>query len=112
MITSKRTTLRYIAWAVFILAAMVAGRSGMAGVLVPTHMECDRTEAMVKNLTQQYQVLLTEQGLSSNGELVQIWTDRHGKFSVIAVSPKGIACYLIGGTHWDKAVADAKGQDL
>ena len=97
--------------AVAVLTSFVSGRA-LAAIVVPVQMQCDKTETMVKYLEQDYKVNLGQQGVNAAGQLVQLWVDKAGKFSVIIVTPNGYACYLAGGTDWDKLPVTFKGRDL
>ena len=63
---------------------------------------CGEREAMTQQLAEQYQERSESMGLTSDGNLLEVYLSEQGTFTVLLVSPKWVACVVAAGEAWEQ----------
>ncbi len=82
-----------------LLAAVLVAASTPALAQAP----CGYRDAIVADLAEKYQERLTSQGLTTDGDLLEIYVSPAGKWTALVTPPGSpLACIIQVGTDWDK----------
>ncbi len=65
---------------------------------------CDRTDALEKRLTSRMQSTREAMGLQGPGQVMEVWTDRDGDWTLVARYAGGTSCILAMGEAWEAAL--------
>ncbi len=68
------------------------------------NVPCMKTEMAISDLTDRFKAKPISQGVRPSGELVQLWSDGKGWFTILMINPNGVSCALAGGTDWGNDV--------
>jgi hypothetical protein len=78
-------------------AALIISTAGQAAAAV-----CGEREAISERLGQQYHEKSESIGLTSDGNLLEIYRSDQGTWTVLLVTPKGVACVVAAGEAWQQ----------
>ena len=87
------------------------------GLLVPTwafaqQVPCVPTDKIQQLLFESYGERLIEQGITSSGQLLQIYTNADNQtFTAVIVFPDGRACLATAGQDWEQIPSKPMGKD-
>lgn len=75
-------------------APMVEAKSPIAEVL------CEDTQKLTDKLVHQFGEKRTATGLRGPEQIVEIWTDRHGDWTMVVTYATGTSCIVAMGEEW------------
>lgn len=85
----------------FVLLAIILAIPAQAqGVTMITPIACDKTETMLKLLSDRYHEQAIGAGINGQGEQVRVFVSDANTFSIIVTKPGGISCFYTGGGDW------------
>ncbi|MGH6689535.1 MAG: hypothetical protein ACREF4_02495 [Gammaproteobacteria bacterium] len=95
---------RLIAPTTFVVLALLAGS---ATAQQPGHMPCHNATEIAKQLSNKYAEAPVAFGLQSNGNLLQVYaSEETGTWTVVTISPTGMACIVAAGKRWEQMPPD------
>jgi hypothetical protein len=80
---------------------------GMIGVSAPAKAQalmqvpCAKREDLLKVLGVKYSEKLANTGVTSNGQLVEVYVSEKGTWTVLSSAPTGLSCILAAGSSWE-----------
>lgn len=86
----KRISL-YVA--TIVLAALMSASAA-------AQVACGRHAEIVGKLESGYQESKKGMGLAANGQLVELFAAEAGNWSILVVTPEGMACLVLTGQDW------------
>lgn len=69
-------------------------------------MVCGQHKVLAEALELQYQERQRALGLSRSGALIEVYASEGGTWTVLLITPDGIACILTDGEAWQEALPD------
>tara|TARA_R100000750_G_scaffold61494_2_gene52715 strand:+ start:1176 stop:1472 length:297 start_codon:yes stop_codon:yes gene_type:complete len=66
---------------------------------------CAPTDQMTRKLTQQFGTTRSASGLRSPEEVVEIWTDSDGDWTMVIAYSTGQSCIVAMGAYWQETEA-------
>ena len=82
----------------FLLTAMMLGMTaGSASAMV-----CGEHQMLVTLLDQRYQERQRSLGMTSDGDLMEVYVSDSGSWTILARMPDGGACIVAKGEPWDR----------
>lgn len=64
-------------------------------------MACGDHATVTGSLEQQYQEMKMGRGLTSSGHLIEVFAGEAGTWTILLVTPEGVACNLTAGKDWE-----------
>ena len=61
---------------------------------------CAQSEELNTRLTQQYGSQRQATGLRGRGQVMEVWTDRQGDWTMVVRYASGTSCIVAMGEHW------------
>jgi hypothetical protein len=96
--TMRRFGLIVAGGAMLMQAAAANAQTQARGMRLPCH---DYAE-IARQLRATYEEAPVSLGLQSDGNLLQVFSSRKtGSWTIVSTSPKGFACVLAAGQHWE-----------
>ena len=86
---------RLMTLAVGLCSAALTGGSATA------QMACSDHATATGSLTQQYQETKKGMGLTPSGHLIEVFAGEAGTWTILLVTPEGVACNLTSGKDWE-----------
>ncbi len=69
----------------------------------PAQQTCAERDIIVTALAERHRERQVSQGLTADGNLLEVYASPHGTWTVIVTPPSsGISCVVQAGTDWDK----------
>ncbi|MFP4044502.1 MAG: hypothetical protein ACLFTP_08055 [Rhodosalinus sp.] len=82
-------------------AALVLCLAGPATAASPiAEVLCEPTERMHAKLSQQFGERRTATGLRGPEEVMEVWTDARGDWTLVVRYAHGLSCIVAMGEHW------------
>ena len=93
-----------------LLGAAVAVAASPAPATSPiAEVICAPTERMQARLTRQFGERRTASGLRSPDEVMEVWTDAEGGWTLVMRYAHGTSCIVAMGEHWETAPQTGRG---
>ena len=86
--------MRFLLLIPFLLPTAAPAASPIADVL------CEPGPRMTERLTQRHGATLTSTGLRNPEEVVELWTDAQGDWTLVVTYAHGTSCIVAMGEHW------------
>ena len=84
----------------YVLAfCLTAGSAAASGTPI-AEVICAPSEQMTNKLTRQFGETQMGRGLRGPGQIMELWTDRHGDWTLVVRYAAGHACIVAMGEHW------------
>ncbi|MGD9862412.1 MAG: hypothetical protein AB7S99_04280 [Pseudodonghicola sp.] len=85
----------------FLLAALAALPAAPLRAQSPlAEVICDPTGAMYDRLTRRLGATRTATGIRDREQIIEVWTDRQGDWTLVATYATGTSCILAMGEAW------------
>ncbi|NBD28719.1 MAG: hypothetical protein GVY31_01605 [Alphaproteobacteria bacterium] len=66
---------------------------------------CGPSDRMIQRLETQFMASRTAIGMRDEEQLMEVWTDEQGDWTLVASYASGISCILAMGRHWQDLTA-------
>lgn len=79
----------------------------LVSLLVPTQViaqsvPCGDRTKIIERLKNVYSEELTSMGLSSNGNITEIYSSEEGNYTILSTTPKGLTCLVESGEYYSR----------
>lgn len=95
-----------------LLAAYPLQAVAQAPDLLQLRIPCYEGKSYLEMLARDYHEVLTDSGLSKNGDLVQIYASPEHTFTVMRIMPSGTMCMISSGENWQAEKPSVAGSNL
>jgi len=67
---------------------------------------CEPTPDLTEKLTRQYDVARTGRGMQGPDQLMELWTDAQGDWTLVVTYAGGTSCIVAMGDNWERFQAE------
>lgn len=68
---------------------------------------CEPTQTLERKLTHQFGATRTASGIRDPEQVVEVWTDRHGDWTLVLRYATGKSCIVAMGEYWAADMSEA-----
>ncbi len=88
-------------------ALLAASAGGPAAAVSPiAEMLCQPTPSLVQKLTEQFGERRRATGLRGREQIMEVWTDEDGGWTLVVSYAHGTSCIVAMGEHWQEVRRD------
>ncbi|OHC74944.1 MAG: hypothetical protein A3G18_01310 [Rhodospirillales bacterium RIFCSPLOWO2_12_FULL_58_28] len=85
-----------------VLTLVLSALPTVASAQVQVLMDCGDRNKGIAELKNRFAEEPVSMGLSSGGEVIEVFKSDTGTFSIIITRPDGVSCLLLSGENWEQ----------
>lgn len=95
-----------------VLILILSALPTVASAQIQMLMDCGDRNKGITELKNRFAEEPVAMGLSSGGEVIEVFKSDTGTFSIIVTRPDGISCLLLSGENWEQLPVQSVGTML